>query len=254
MNQKTFISAFLWNTLNVFLYKIMLQTHQVCLFYVISKELFGISGTLFSTIYLLISLTNFGFDYSLFAFHKYYIQSKFQFQSLIRQFIIRVITLLSTIFFLTCAIPYFKHLSPISFIATHTTLKLIIILIAIFIAESLRKTLELFAHLSFLNKTVTLVDIATLATYISILWCSFFVRGYIDLYAIFFIMCLTSWIELIVIIFRIYHFYKTLPAHNHSSEKIETKVIIQNQMINYVNQVTKAVFSPNFIIIFLLHS
>ena len=253
MHQKTFISAFLWNTLNVFLYKIMLQTHQVCLFYVINKELFGISGTIFSAIYLLISLTNFGFDYSLFAFHKNYIQNKIQFQSLIHQFIIRIITLISTIIFLICTIPYLSHFSPVSFIATHTPSGLIMILIMIFTAESLRKTLELFAHLSFLNKTITIVDIATLASYISILWCSFFIRGYIDLYAIFITMCLTSWIELIIITMRIYYFYQTIPEQTHDYQMIKTKDIFQNQMINYVNQITKAVFSPNFIIIFLAY-
>ncbi len=92
--QQKFIHAAFWNAFNVFLYKIILQIHQTCLFYVISKELFGISGILFSTIYFLISLTNFGFDYSLFAFHQYYSSSQKNFKIMMQQFMLRSIAVL----------------------------------------------------------------------------------------------------------------------------------------------------------------
>lgn len=253
MLYKPFANALLWNTLNVFLYKIMLQTHQVCLFYVISKELFGISGTLFSSIYLLISLTNFGFDYSLFAFHRYYITSQTAFKILMQQFFIRVLTLLVTTLALVYLLHYFAYLPQISFITQYISNSLLIVLVSIFISESLKKTLELFAHLSFLNKAITIVDIITLTGYISIVWSFYFFRGYIDLFIIFMAMCITSWVELTVIIKRLATFYITLPTQKTLDTQLKNKEVLYNQAVNYVNQITKAIFSPNFIIIFLAY-
>src|SRR3990167_570042 len=170
MTYKPFLSALFWNAFNVFLYKIILQTHQVCLFYIITKELFGISGTLFSTMYLLISLTNFGFDYSLFAFHRYYITSQNHFKKIMHQSIVRILIILATAACLLWISQNFTHVPQVAFITQYLTPALTFLLIFIFITESLKKSCELFAQLSFLNKTITLVEITTLFTYISMVW------------------------------------------------------------------------------------
>lgn len=257
MTYKPFVQAMVWNTINVFLYKIILQTHQACLFYVISKELFGVSGTLFSTMYLLINLTNFGFDYSLFAFYQYYISSKNNFQLLIRQFITRIIVLLITIACLLWLLKIFALVPQVSFITQHIPTGFLPLLVLIFISESLKKSCELFAHLSFLNRTITILEIITITCYIGIVWCSYFIRGYIDLYAIFIPMAITSWVELLILVKRLYSFYYGLPQVTPTTAHItpapSSRTIVINQSLNYLNQITKALFSPNFIIIFLAY-
>lgn len=253
MLQKTFFHAAAWNALNVFLYKIILQTHQACLFYVISKELFGISGTLFSTIYLLINLTNFGFDYSLFAFHQYYTTCQNNFKKMMHHFLLRSLVILSTTGILLPLLHHFAYLPQISFIAQFTPISLIMILTTLFISESIKKSLELFAHLSFLNKTITLVEIFTLMLYVSMIWSYYFIFGYINLYTIFIFMCMTSWIELFMVLQRLKTFQKTLPLHCPAQSEPTRHEIISNQIVNYINQITKALFSPNLMIIFLAY-
>lgn len=254
MTYQPFIHALLWNALHVFLYKIILQTHQACLFYVISKELFGISGTLFSIIYLLISFSNFGFDYSLFAFYRYYINSQSNFRQLAQQFIIRIATILmftATLYFLLIK---FGNIPQIYFVTQYVPPSMIPILLSVFISESLKKSLEVFAHLAFLNKTITVLEIITLLSYTGLVWGSYFIQGHINLYTIFIPMAITSWIELCVLLKRLYSFYQTLPEQPlQATSTPSTKTIAINQMTNYVNQITKALFSPNFIIIFLAY-
>jgi hypothetical protein len=74
------------------------------------------------------------------------------------------------------------------------------------------------------------------------------------MYAIFIPMCITSLVELCIVTKRIFLFYQRLPEHNVSSFTYPTtQTILKNQSVNYVNQITKALFSPNFIIIFLAY-
>ncbi len=268
-----FLHAILWNTINVFLYKILLQTHQTCLFYVISKQLFGISGTIFSSIYFLISITNFGFDYSLFSFYQQYSTDQQEFQKLIKQYVMR--------FFITCIIVaccfaaqgFLSHVPTISFFTDNVPYALMPCLASIFITESLKKSLETLAQLSFLNKSITILEISTIATYLAIVWSSYFVYGTINLYSIFIPMMLTSFIELLLLIKRLYLFYKTLPtthcssinfvgpcpttcrsaATSHFAKASRISAIIANQAVNYLNQVAKALFSPNFLILLLAY-
>ena len=250
-----FLQAILWNTINIFLYKILLQTHQVCLFYVISKQLFGISGTIFSSIYLLISLTNFGFDYSLFSFYQQYSSSKKEFQILIKQYLGRFIITLIIVAGCFATHNFLVQLPIISFFTNNVPYALMPCLASIFITESLKKSLETLAQLSFLNKSITILEISTIAAYLSIVWGLYVIRGTIDLPGIFIPMMLTSFIELMLLIKRLYQFYKILPTDNQNNQvdHAPTSNIIANQAVNYFNQVTKALFSPNFLILFLAY-
>ena len=149
MPYKPFIYSLVWNAVNIFLYKIILQTHQACLFYTIHKELFGICGTLFSAIYLLINLTNFGFDYSLFSFHRYYTTCKTAFKKILLLFIIRACVVLCTTAVLLILLKHFNNVPQIFFITQFLPPALIFFLAIIFISESMKKSCELLAHLSF---------------------------------------------------------------------------------------------------------
>lgn len=253
MLHKSLTNAVFWNAINVFLYKIILQTHQFCLFSVINKELFGISGTLFSAIYLLINLTNYGFDYSLFAFHRYYTTSRVTFRKILLQFKIRLLIVLVTTVTLLIVLNFFKNIPQLFFITQFLSPSLVFLLVIIFISESMKKSCELLANLSFLNKAITIIEIATLLAYVSIVWGSYFLRGHLDIYSLFIPMCITSCIELCIVMKRMAVFYYTLPEQKPIAFQPTTINILSNQACNYINQITKALFSPNFIIIFLAY-
>ena len=249
-----FLNAILWNTINVFLYKILLQTHQVCLFYIISKELFGISGTIFSSVYFFISMTNFGFDYSLFSFYQQYSSSQQQFRKLINQYLVRFFVTL--IIVLGCFVfrDFLAQFGAINFFVKNIPPALLPCIASIFVTESLKKSLETLAQLSFLNKSITILEISTIVSYLSVVWCLYFIRGTIDLYGIFIPMMLTSFVELMLLIKRLHSFYKSLPIKNELADKSpHHSSIISNQLVNYINQITKSLFSPNFLILFLAY-
>ncbi len=252
MTYQAFKKAIVINSVNVVAYKSILQVHQLFLFYVINKELFGIAGILFSIIYFLINVTNFGFDYSIFAFYKFFTQSKKHFIKLVHQVLIRFITLLIVAIILISYCISSKSISSVSLITNSLPIPILIVLFSIFISESMKKTLELFALLAFLNRAITIIDITMLLCYVSSMWIYFFIYQTLNLYIIFIPMAVTSWIEIAMIIKRLFVFYKTLPEHS-SIHLPEPKAVIfyKNQMINYVNQLTKAFFSPNFMIIFI---
>src|SRR3989339_614144 len=103
MMHKTFKQALTWNSSTAFLYKAILLFHQIMLYTVISKTLYGIQSTLFASIYVLIACTNFGFEETLLPFFSIYSQSQQQFQQILHHFILRVlaVAIISMIFYAT---------------------------------------------------------------------------------------------------------------------------------------------------------
>jgi len=249
----SFLTAISWNILNLFLYKIILQVHQACLFLVISQELFGLSGTLFSTIYFLISITNVGFDYFIITHHSSYTHSKKTFKKLLPIFIVRVgCSALALLLLFT--INQFTPIKPLHFLISQTSPALLALLILIFLSESIKKSLDILAQMSFLQKSITLFDLSTLLIYLAFVWGSYFASGTITLYTIFIPMGMISILECLLLFFRLRQYYDTLPAATTSITLPTKRIIMHQQAINYLNQITKALFSPNFFIIILAYN
>ena len=243
-----FAKAILWNTINVLLYKILLQTHQASLFYTITPQLFGFSGIIFSFIYLLISLTNFGFDYMLFALYKHY--SSQQLHQVIKLYVLRLTIILLTAL---CALLLLTHTNIYASYNQQCPQLLLFVLTSIFITESFKKSLEVLAQLSFLNKVITILEISTLIIYISTLWAYFFIFHQITLYTIFIPMMMTSFIENMVLIYILIKNHSPKIALNQLESLPTSSSIIKNQYFNYINQTVKSLFSPNFLILYLAY-
>jgi len=250
-----FFQAIAWNVFNVFLYKIILQTHTSCLFLVTSRELFGISGTLFSTIYFLISVTNIGFDYFIITHHNSYTQSRQHFKKLFYLFIVRILMLGLFLWIAYIGMHYGAHYKPIQFLLHSAPPLLLLIVTTIFVTENLKKSLDVVAQMAFLQKTITIFDISTLLLYLTLVWSAYFIQGSMTLYTIFIPMSIISIIECMLLTQRIYRYYQSMPLHAPDQSYVvpsRTTVIMQ-QATNYVNQITKALFSPNFFIIVLAY-
>lgn len=247
-----FISAITWNSINVILYKTILLLHQIILFYFIPKELYGISGTLFAALYLLIGCTNFGFEYSLFTFFAHYTQSKHSFKKLLYQCCFKVLSTVATAALLTNLLYSFAH-NQIAFLFHYDIpLNLIPYLIIIFIAESIRKYTETIAQLAFLNKQITIIQISMITCYVMLVWSSYFTYGAITLNALFIPMMIVSIIETIWIFWNLYSFYETLPNSSpQPTHIIPTMTIVREQLYSYINQLSKNLFSPNFLMLLI---
>lgn len=245
-----FFRAISYNVVNIFLYKIILQLHQIALFNTISSQLFGLSGTLFSSIYFLISVTNIGFDYFIITHHSTYTASQKNFKKLIPLFAARLFCIVLVLIALWY-INYYIAVCPVTTIITHTTPLLLAIIIFIFVSESIKKSLDVLAQMSFLQRSISIFDITTLLMYVAFVWGSYFLSHSITLYTIFIPMALISCVECCLLARAIYLLYVKIPQDTPSIVTPAAREIFSNQVINYINQIAKALFSPNFFIIIL---
>lgn len=245
-----FIRAVSWNSLNLFAYKSILLLHQITLFRFIPKELYGLAGTLFATIYFLIGVTGFGFEYNLFSIFS----SRSTLQNLQRQlsfqFISKLYSVLLAASFIVALFYCDLDSNIIAFFTRHIPYPLFFALILIFISESLKKYLDTTAQLLFLNKQITVIQLSALLLYVSMVWGSYILYKQILLRTIFIPMAVVSCLELLMLsllILRNINNSKTIKPSDQSKSSY-------NQGYNFVNQFTKSIFSPNFLMIFISYN
>lgn len=248
---KNFIQAITWNSINLFLYKIILLIHQITLFKFIPKELYGTSGTLFATIYFLIGITGFGFDYSLLSFFSNYQESKREFAQLAHQYIMRITTVFMIAALLSLIFYSNSHHNIVLFFTRHIPSSLFFYLILIFISESLKKSFDTLAQLSFLNQNIAIIQITMIISYVTMVWSSYFISGIITLNTIFMPMVISSYCELLLLAMIIYKHYQSLPT---IIKQAPVKALAPQRSLHYINQVAKNLFSPNFLMIFISYN
>lgn len=252
---KNFIAAITWNSINIFIYKAILLIHQIVLFYFISSDLYGVSGTIFAALYLLIGCTNFGFEYSLFTFFSHYVKSKQNITYLVYQCLLKFLTtcgVASIVYLLVQPTPgtqtayFFMYQFPIN---------LMPYLLSIFIAESIRKYLETIAQLAFLNKKITIIQTTMIAAYVILFWSFYMITGTITLKTIFIPMVIVSCSEVIWILNVLYRWYQTIPEKSQPEQEhaIPFAHMIKEQAFNYINQLSKNLFSPNFLMVLIAY-
>ncbi len=252
---KKFVQAITWNSINIFLYKVILLSHQITLFHFVPKALYGTAGSIFSMIYLLVGITGFGFDYMLYSFFSNYKQTKKHFIELVPQYIVRCCTI-AFIAISLCLLFYSNsHNCYIQFFTNHIPSALFPYLLLIFISESLKKSLETLAQLSFLNKQVAKIQVSMVAIYALLVWCLYFITQQITLTTIFIPMIIISYAELFLTSFILYQFYQRIPAKTSTPlPNIYKTAIMKEQSYNYINQVAKTLFSPNFLFVFIAYN
>lgn len=242
---KNFISAITWNSINTVFYKTILSVHQIVLFYFIPKELYGISGTLFAALYLLIGCTNFGFEYHLFTFFSYYSKSKQNFFHLIYQVSFKLVSIIVVIAIIYFIFHIFHYPLPSN---------VILYLVILFAVESIRKYVETVAQLAFLNKNITIIQIAMISAYVATIWTTFAQCGQITLNTLFVPLIIVSSIETALITVFIYQYYQTLPSQPYATTtaiSMSKKSLLKEQLYSYINQLSKNIFSPNFLMVLI---
>src|SRR5438105_1510836 len=77
---KQFTKSIAWDTFEAASYQLLLLCHQIALFSIIGRTEYGLIGALFSIIYLVVTITNFGLDVTLSPFFSYMTTSKQHFK------------------------------------------------------------------------------------------------------------------------------------------------------------------------------
>ncbi|MBP6869877.1 hypothetical protein KBC04_03280 [Candidatus Babeliales bacterium] len=247
----TFIKALKWNSSANFLYKIMLLSHQILLYSVISKTLYGLQSSLFAIMYTIIALTNFGFEETLLPFFSIYSQSKSQFKQILSQFFYQIIMLviITIIFYLGIAHGSGEFLHNLQL---YCNKNLIFILSLLFFVESCKKTLLAIMQLAFLNQQIAYAQIIMLSCYIACVWSLYGFYNQVTALTIFVPMLITSSLELWYCVYNVWNFYNGL-SNEPAADNIPLKVLFKQRVYNYLNQITKAIYSPNSMTLFFAH-
>jgi hypothetical protein len=245
---KKFITALTWNSSATFFYKIVLLLHQILLYSVISKTLYGLQSTLFAIIYTIITVTNFGFSETLLPFFSTLSKTKQQFVQNWHHFIWHAITsiFISFLFYtITLNAPgEFLHN-----IRIYCNKNVILIISMIILIESIKKSLIAMMQLAFLNKQIAYAEIIMLTIYIATVWSFFNIYGTLSIEIIFIPMLATLILEFFYLLCCFLNFYYQLPQANTRMPKIPFKVIFYQRICNYINQIIKTIYSPNFMTI-----
>ncbi len=249
----TFKQGLRWNTLEGIWYQVALAVHNIFLFNVIGQAQYGLVGTVFSVLYLLITLINFGLDSSLGPFFTALCQSKQACKrilapQLVPEFLFFIITACS-LYLITPLIavrfPSFGSVEPF----------LLPCLGILIICEGIKKTFRTILQLAFWNQVTTTIEIATISCYISFVWFLYGLGYKISLITLFLPMLLTSVISSLVLAWYVHAWYLTLPESNQPTEYLSLWWrIIKSRFFTYIIQLGHVFFSGNFLVpFFALH-
>ena len=256
----TFYAKFLrgirWNAFEAILYYSLLGIHQIALFNVIKREEYGLIGTVFALIYLVIAFTNFGFDCSMSPFFGYFTKSRKFFKRLfLFQFFpqVAIISILSIVIY-TIQPSLVPHTKLFGQINCWYFVPLVALLT---VSEATKKSLRVLLQLAFWNKRTSLLEVIDIIAFLSIVWIPYGLGYSINLKLVFSAMALTSLLSVAVLSYFVAKLYSTIPENSPEQDSPEQDLppqirgrIIKSRIFNYLNNTTSTVFSSNFLIPF----
>lgn len=230
-----------YTSLESILYQAILCSHQIMLFRAADTTMYGQAGTLFSGIFLLVLYLNAGLDISLAPLFKQATQSKHTFKAIILKQALGIIGI-------PLALIGLYFLWPTNRTPWNANAAGILILCALLIPiESAKKTVRTLLHLALLQKTVALVEIATLCAYVSAVWAYILSGRPLNLYVIFAPLLISSLGALCIYIFYLYKFYNELS--DTEPTEIDWKPIGHMRLKNWIYQILRSLYSSNFLIL-----
>ncbi len=241
-----FIRGLRWNALESIWYQVALAGHQLMLFSLTPTSTFGFIGTVFSTLYLILTVTNFGLDSSLGTFFSSISSSKQAFRRIVLPQLLPELFILCVLALLFIALRSF--LIPHVPATMHLDNLLVGALSMLLLSEGLKKTFKTLLQLAFYNTVTATIEIITITIYVGTVW-TIYSSGYpITLELIFFPMLITSCINTAVLAGAVYLWYATLPEVSANPVPPLAGRILQNRFFNYVTHLSHTLFSGNFLV------
>lgn len=238
-----------WNTFEAFSYQIVFFGHQAALFFVLERSQLGLIGSIFALAYFGITFFNFGIETGIVPFFKELSSNKENFRFLLL-YVIR-----QTLFLLLCplaiAVLFFfcSSLLPQAFSPLFSFYW--IALLSIFIAsEGTKKNLRAVLHLAFQNKTTACVELANIIFYTSLVWGSYLAGIELTPLVLVTIFIGVSLLTNCVLLYLLYHYYQKLPKGLLHIPRNFYSAVFKNRGYLYCNQVSRSLFSGNFLLPF----
>lgn len=236
-----------WNTLEACVYQCMLWMHQVALFNVLDRTIYGHMGILFSFIYLGVTLVNLGIDTALGPFYEEYRKNKSSFLHILRlQLMPNIIAY--TILIGSYIFGVFTHMittTKLSNVPSHLFWCCIILIIL----ESTKRTAKTFLNLLFFNKQLAQSEITYISMYISALWLLNGIGIPLSLDYIFGFMIIYSFCITTRFVRLIYQSYLALPdtIDTTLSPGLTTR-LLKSRFFGFFHQIGHVIFSGNMIV------
>lgn len=247
-----FTRSIQWNMLEALVDYGILLLHQYLLFQTASSHLYGTIGTVFATIYLMATIMSFGLESTLTPFLVEWSRNQATFR---RFFLLNAIPSLISgalfifvLFYLHYSIHFLRSLFPLD-------LSLRIIITAIIFLEIIKRALKKILQLVFKNEISAPAEMGTLLLYALIFW-SFFSLGYqISLYLALVPLLITTIVSMLILMYGVSQWYQTLPASETASpppitQAVQLGRIAKSRCFAYIHQLTRTLFSSNFLIPF----
>lgn len=237
-----FASSFRWNIFGSISYEGLKVAHQTFLLYVINAQSYGLIGSVFSIIYLVIYLSKFGIGDTLAPFLNTFIESKKNFvQLFIKNYVLPQIVVFSIAAIIAT---YFYSNSFFN----NAQSPYLILLPLIIICEGMRIFFRRFLHIIFFSKATVIVETVLMFFFLFLVWFPYLILGFpMTPNLIFIPYFLDSVVAIIIFTFMIIKFYKTLPNTETSYPKNFWIRILKSRFFNYSIQVSKNFFTGNFL-------
>lgn len=241
-----FIRGLRWNALESILYHCIFLGHQILLFKTIDRQLYGLSSTLIAALYAVVMIANLGLDQTFGPLFSKAKQNKALFTAIVWKQLLVQCALLSAGALLFLYGNIFFVSSKIG-----SSLTISLICCALILSEGIKKSLRTLLQLAFLNPVTTTVEVATIASYVLLVWGWYFLAGPITLLVLFVPFIITSILSVSTLLAFLYQFYKQVPSTGTilTTEKTAlTQRIIKNRFYSALYSTGQQLFSSNILI------
>lgn len=244
-----FMHSIRWNAFESITYQALLLAHQVALFSVTDYATYGLIGTLFSITYLLVIITNFGFDVSLSPFFTLLTKNKTYYKDILLLQLLPEYCILGILFACALLCKYLFFSSLLFFQSIDITM--LFVLASLILFEGAKKTLRVLLQLACLSHKSAFIEVITIITYTSIVWIGYALGYPITLELVFIPLLLVSAASTVVLFFFVYDYYQELPENSESQLPPGTQWrIMRSRVFNFLNQISHSFFSSNFLVPF----
>lgn len=238
-----FLSGLRWNTLESVVYHAIFIAHQSMLYHILPIKEYGLIGTLFSGIYLVVACANLGLDVVIISFFDQISQSKknafhlFIFP-LLAQIILYIVVTGGIIQVISLFLPQAEW-----YAFGRAQLLTLILLVAL---EGTKRSLRVALHLIFRNQVTALVELAHIITYATSIWGFYLLFKTIPIQLVFISLAVISSLANIILGVYLYQWYATLPEDAISTVSLPNW--LRSRLLATCYQVSHALVSPNALV------
>lgn len=233
-----------WSIIEAIFFQSFLFMHQYILFKINDQATYGLIGSLFGILYLLVKAFDLGINKALVSFYNDYLKDRssayhflyYQLQPSLVFYCVAFATVLIVKI-------YFAHMIPLLNYLDYVLIGLLFGLIA---TESIKSITKRILQLSNHFRQVALWEISFIICYQAAIWTYYYLGHSVSIHFIFGSFLILSTIETIGLLLWSFRWFKSLPQKNKTF--YNRNEIIKNRFFAYSHTMGKQIFSANILV------